>query len=135
MLFRSRPEFLNRLDDILIFDTLKPEQIGDIVDIQFARLQGLVDPRGLVLHLSAPARDWLAERGYDPVYGARPLKRVIQQRIENPIATRILSGAYEEGDTIVVTVTGEQFVFDRRPAPEPPIQGDVEVVEPELVEE
>ena len=74
----------------------------------------------------------LAAEGFDPQFGARPLKRVIQQRIENPIATRILSGTYEEGDTIVVTTNGgEQFLFDRRPAPEPP----VEVVEAELVED
>ena len=99
-----RPEFLNRLDDILIFDTLKPEQIGDIVDIQFARLQGLVDPRGLVLHLSAPARDWLAERGYDPVYGARPLKRVMQREIQDRLADEILSGQIADGSTVSIAL-------------------------------
>ena len=99
-----RPEFLNRLDDILIFDTLKPEQIGDIVDIQFARLQGLVDPRGLVLHLSAPARDWLAARGYDPVYGARPLKRVMQREIQDRLADDILSGQIADGSTVTIAL-------------------------------
>ena len=99
-----RPEFLNRLDDILIFDTLKPEQIGDIVDIQFARLQGLVDPRGLVLHLSAPARDWLAKRGYDPVYGARPLKRVMQREIQDRLADEILSGQIADGSTVSIAL-------------------------------
>ena len=73
----------------------------------------------------------LASEGFDPQFGARPLKRVIQQRIENPIATRILSGTYEPGDTILVSSNGEQFDFDRRPAPVP----EAEVVEPELVEE
>ena len=99
-----RPEFLNRLDDILIFDKLKAEQIGDIVDIQFARLQGLVDPRGLVLHLSAPARDWLAERGYDPVYGARPLKRVMQREIQDRLADEILSGQIADGSTVSIAL-------------------------------
>ena len=99
-----RPEFLNRLDDILIFNKLKAEQIGDIVDIQFARLQGLVDPRGLVLHLSAPARDWLAERGYDPVYGARPLKRVMQREIQDRLADEILSGQIADGSTISIAL-------------------------------
>jgi ATP-dependent Clp protease ATP-binding subunit ClpB len=99
-----RPEFLNRLDDILIFDTLKPEQIGDIVDIQFARLQGLVDPRGLVLHLSAPARAWLAARGYDPVYGARPLKRVMQREIQDRLADDILSGQIADGSTVTIAL-------------------------------
>ena len=99
-----RPEFLNRLDDMLVFETLKPDQIGDIVDIQFARLQALVDPRGLVLHLSAPARDWLAARGYDPVYGARPLKRVMQREIQDRLADEILSGQVADGSTLTIAL-------------------------------
>ncbi|MEE2896036.1 MAG: ATP-dependent chaperone ClpB [Planctomycetota bacterium] len=130
-----RPELINRIDDTVIFHQLGREELAGIVGIQLDLVRNRLADRGLHLEVADDAMKALAAEGFDPQFGARPLKRVIQQRIENPIATRILSGAYEEGDTIVVTVTGEQFVFDRRPAPEPPIQGDVEVVEPELVEE
>ena len=106
-----RPEFLNRLDDILIFDSLKPAQMGDIVDIQFARLQALVDPRGLVLHLSAPARDWLAAKGYDPVYGARPLKRVMQREIQDRLADELLSGAITDSSTVTIAIKDAQLVL------------------------
>ena len=87
-----RPEFLNRLDDIMLFERLHPEQMGAIVDIQMARLQGLLSARGMVLEVADSARDWLAEKGYDSVYGARPLKRVIQREVQDGLAEEILAG-------------------------------------------
>ena len=114
-----RPELINRIDDTVIFQQLGREQLAGIVGIQLALLRGRLAERELHIEITDDAMKALAAEGFDPQFGARPLKRVIQQRIENPIATRILSGHYEPGDTIVVTTTGEQFVFDRRPAPDP----------------
>ena len=125
-----RPELINRIDDTVIFHQLGREQLAGIVGIQLDLVRKRLADRGLHLEVDEKAMAALAAEGFDPKFGARPLKRVIQQRIENPIATRILSGAYEEGDTITVeTNGGEQFLFDRRPAPAP----EVEVVEGELV--
>ncbi len=126
-----RPELINRIDDTVIFHQLGREQLAGIVGIQLDLVRHRLADRDLHLEVSDDAKAALAAEGFDPQFGARPLKRVIQQRIENPIATRILSGVYEEGDTIEVTATGEQFIFDRRPAPEP----EVEIVEPEVVED
>ncbi len=87
-----RPEFLNRLDEILLFRRLSRGDMRGIVDIQLARLQKLLDDRKIVLDIDAKARDWLAETGYDPVYGARPLKRIIQRTLQNPLAEQVLAG-------------------------------------------
>ncbi len=111
-----RPELINRIDDTVIFHQLGREQLAGIVDIQLELVRRRLAERELGIEISDEALKALAAEGFDPQFGARPLKRVIQQRVENPIATRILSGAYEEGDTILVTVTGEQFIFDRRPS-------------------
>jgi ATP-dependent Clp protease ATP-binding subunit ClpB len=97
-----RPEFLNRVDEIILFHRLKRSEMGAIVDIQIGRLQKLLDERKLVLQLEPEARDWLAEKGYDPAYGARPLKRVIQKYLQDPMAEAILSGAIKDGETVVV---------------------------------
>ena len=126
-----RPELINRIDDTVIFHQLGREQLAGIVDIQLELVRQRLADRELGLEVTEDAMKALASEGFDPQFGARPLKRVIQQRIENPIATRILSGTYEPGDTILVKTNGDQFEFDRRPAPAP----EVEVVEPELVEE
>lgn len=126
-----RPELINRIDDTVIFHQLGRDQLAGIVGIQLDLVRRRLAERDLHLEVSDDAKAALAAEGFDPQFGARPLKRVIQQRIENPIATRILSGTYEEGDTITVTTTGEQFIFDRRPAPEP----EIEVVEAEVVED
>ncbi|MBB4305217.1 ATP-dependent Clp protease ATP-binding subunit ClpB [Rhodobium orientis] len=107
-----RPEFLNRLDEIILFHRLKREQMGAIVDIQLVRLQKLLDDRKIVLELDEAARAWLAEKGYDPVYGARPLKRVIQRFVQNPLAERILSGDVADGQTVKVTTEGEGLDFE-----------------------
>ncbi len=98
-----RPEFLNRLDEILLFHRLFPEQMGAIVEIQLRRLRQLLVDRKITLDLDKSAVDWLATAGYDPVYGARPLKRVIQRELQNPLATGILEGRIAEGDVVRVT--------------------------------
>ncbi len=97
-----RPEFLNRLDEILLFRRLSRADMRGIVDIQLARLQRLLDDRKIVLDIDDKARNWLAETGYDPVYGARPLKRVIQRTVQNPLAEAVLAGRVRDGETVPV---------------------------------
>src|ERR671920_560905 len=99
-----RPEFLNRVDEIMLFHRLKRSGMGAIVDIQIARLQRLLDERKITLQLDPEARGWLAEKGYDPAYGARPLKRVIQKYVQDPLAELILSGQVRDGETVPVTL-------------------------------
>jgi ATP-dependent Clp protease ATP-binding subunit ClpB len=101
-----RPEFLNRLDEILLFRRLSRSDMRGIVDIQLARLQKLLDDRKIVLDIDDKARDWLAETGYDPVYGARPLKRVIQRTLQNPLAELVLAGRVADGETVHIA-TGD----------------------------
>ena len=101
-----RPEFLNRLDEMLLFHRLSRAQMTGIVDIQLGHLRSLLADRKIVLDLDDRAAQWLANTGYDPVYGARPLKRAIQRHLQNPLAERILSGAIKDGDTVQVT-TGD----------------------------
>ena len=97
-----RPEFLNRVDDIVLFQRLKRADMGAIVDIQMARLRTLVADRKIVIDLEPSARDWLAERGYDPAYGARPLKRLIQKNVQDPLAGLILAGSVKDGDRVSI---------------------------------
>ncbi len=99
-----RPEFLNRLDEILLFRRLSREHMATIVDIQLARLEALVADRRLILEVDGAARGWLVEAGYDPVYGARPLKRVLQRALQNPLAGMILAGKIADGETVHVSV-------------------------------
>lgn len=106
-----RPEFLNRLDDILIFHRLTRENMTQIVDIQLARLQKRLDDRHICLEIDPAARKWLADAGYDPMYGARPLKRVIQRTIQDPLATKILAGELSDGQTTQITLQGEALAF------------------------
>jgi ATP-dependent Clp protease ATP-binding subunit ClpB len=105
-----RPEFLNRLDEILIFRRLSRVDMEGIVGIQLKRLDQLLAERKVTLDLDAKAHAWLAAAGYDPVYGARPLKRVIQRELQNPLAEQILKGAIKDGDTVGVTSTGEDHL-------------------------
>jgi len=98
-----RPEFLNRLDEIVLFRRLARSDMATIVDIQLGRLRALLADRKITLDLDATAKDWLANEGYDPVYGARPLKRVIQRSLQNPLAGLLLEGAVREGETIHVS--------------------------------
>ena len=106
-----RPEFLNRLDDQIIFHSLRKEELKQIVTLQVARLQQRLEARKLDLQLSPEASDWLANAGYDPVYGARPLKRAIQRELETPIAKAILAGQYSEGDVISLDVASNALAF------------------------
>jgi ATP-dependent Clp protease ATP-binding subunit ClpB len=101
---RFRPEFLNRLDEIILFHRLQRSDMGQIVDIQMGRLQKLVEDRNITIDLDDAARTWLANRGYDPAYGARPLKRVIQKQVQDPLAEQILAGGVKDGDTVKVSV-------------------------------
>ena len=101
---KFRPEFLNRLDDIILFHRLQRSEMTKIVDIQMARLQKLLVDRKIKIELDEQAKTWLANRGYDPAYGARPLKRVIQRHVQDPLAEQILAGGVKDGDTVVVSV-------------------------------
>ncbi len=122
-----RPEFLNRIDEIIVFHPLSREQLTRIVDVQLGHLRKRLAARNLKLSVSDAAKKQLAEEGYDPQYGARPLKRVIQQRIENTLAGRILAGEFADGNTVVVDADGGKggFTFGK----------GAERVEGELVEE
>lgn len=109
-----RPEFLNRIDEIIVFKPLSREQIGQIVEIQLNRLRRLLADRKISLELSPAAREKLVAEGYDPVFGARPLKRVIQQRIQNPLALYLLQGDFRDGDTILIDVAPDgSLAFER----------------------
>jgi ATP-dependent Clp protease ATP-binding subunit ClpB len=104
-----RPEFLNRVDDIIVFRPLSRENLAEIVDIQLRHLERLLAGRHLRLEVTPEAREFLADRGYDPVYGARPLKRVIQRELQNPIALEVLEGNFHEGDTVRVEREGDHL--------------------------
>jgi ATP-dependent Clp protease ATP-binding subunit ClpB len=106
-----KPEFINRIDETIVFHNLSPEQIDGIVDIQMRHLTKRLAERQIELSLGNGARSFLAEKGYDPVYGARPLKRAIQQYIENPLSMEILEGRIRDGDHIRATVEGDHIVF------------------------
>jgi ATP-dependent Clp protease ATP-binding subunit ClpB len=98
-----RPEFLNRVDEIILFHRLKKAEMGRIVDIQIARLQKLLDDRKIVITLDPSARDWLADKGWDPAYGARPLKRAIQKSVQDPLAEMILAGTIKDGEKVAIS--------------------------------
>ena len=112
-----KPEFVNRLDDIVEFHVLTREQIGEIVDLQVERLVRRVRERGIEIELTDTARTLLGNLGYDPTYGARPLKRVIQKRLVDPLALAILEGRFVPGDTIRVDAADGELVLDRAGAP------------------
>jgi ATP-dependent Clp protease ATP-binding subunit ClpB len=99
-----RPEFLNRVDEIILFHRLQRAEMSHIVDIQLRRLSKLLDDRKITISLDPAAREWLADKGYDPAYGARPLKRAIQKAVQDPLAELILSGAVKDGETVKVSV-------------------------------
>jgi ATP-dependent Clp protease ATP-binding subunit ClpB len=117
-----RPEFLNRLDEILLFRRLSRADMAGIVDIQLERVKKLLTDRKIVLELDTAARAWLAERGYDPVYGARPLKRVIQRELQNPLASMILEGKVADGQTVRVSVEAAGLALDVAGAEKPKAQ-------------
>jgi ATP-dependent Clp protease ATP-binding subunit ClpB len=107
-----RPEFLNRVDEIILFHRLKRSEMGRIVDIQMARLNKLLEDRKIAIKLDASAREWLADKGYDPSYGARPLKRVIQKSLQDPLAEMVLAGTVKDDDTVTVSTAKHALSFD-----------------------
>lgn len=110
-----RPEFLNRLDEVLLFHRLDQSQMGAIVDIQVARLAGRLEDRNIWLDVDGEAAEWLGRQGYDPMYGARPLKRVIQRYLENVLATKVLNGEISEGANVKVSVAGGSLSINGEP--------------------
>jgi ATP-dependent Clp protease ATP-binding subunit ClpB len=118
---RFRPEFLNRIDEIVVFEPLTREQLGEIVELQLARLRERLAERRLSLELTDAAKEVLAEVGWDPAYGARPLKRALQRLVGNPLALRLLEGDFAEGDTVLVDARDGELVFERAPAAEPAV--------------
>ncbi len=108
-----RPEFINRIDEIVFFHSLDQEHIKQIVDIQLRGLVKRLSERKITVELTDAAKDFLVREGYDPVYGARPLKRALQRRLLDPLALRVLDGAFREGDTVVVDVAGDELSFTR----------------------
>jgi ATP-dependent Clp protease ATP-binding subunit ClpB len=110
-----RPEFINRVDEIVIFEALRKEEITQIVDLQLERLRKLLADKRLTLEVEPSARQFLAERGYDPVYGARPLKRAIQKYLQDPLALKVLSGELTPGDTVVVQAGQNALRLNRKP--------------------
>ena len=111
-----RPEFINRLDDIVEFDSLTRAQIGQIVTLQAQRVIDRLAERGIVLELTAEARELLGDMGYDPIYGARPLKRVIQKRLIDKLALSLLQGDFAEGDVVRVDAADGELVLVKAPA-------------------
>ncbi|MCC6428056.1 MAG: AAA family ATPase [Phycisphaerales bacterium] len=109
-----RPELLNRIDEVVVFHTLKREDVGRIADIQLGRLRARLKERDMDIELTLEARQHLAAEGWDPAFGARPLKRTIQQRIENPLASRMLAGEFGSGDTVLVDYQGKSFMFAKK---------------------
>ena len=114
-----RPEFLNRIDEIVEFKALTREQLGEIVELQLERLRSRLAERGIELELTDEAKQVLADAGWDPTYGARPLKRALQRMVENPLALRLLEGEFADGDTVRVDAQDGELVFERAQAREP----------------
>ena len=112
-----RPEFLNRVDEIIIFHTLASEQVKQIVDLQMQEISARLAERGLTVELTEAAREWLAEEGYDPQFGARPLKRTLQRRVESPLSVQLLNGVFQSGDTVVIDVGEEGLTFAQKGVP------------------
>jgi len=108
-----RPEFINRLDEIIVFHELTEEQLRKVVDLMTKELADRLAERKLSITLTAEAKSWLARKGYDPVYGARPLRRVVERQVENPLSTMLLRGELQEGDTVKVALDGDSLTFTR----------------------
>jgi len=114
-----RPEFLNRIDEVVEFQALTREQLAEIVELQLERLRARLAERGIALELTEAAKETLAEAGWDPTYGARPLKRALQRMVENPLAMRLLEGDFTEGDRVRVDAQNGELVFEKAGAAEP----------------
>jgi ATP-dependent Clp protease ATP-binding subunit ClpB len=116
-----RPELLNRIDEIVEFKPLTKEQLGEIVELQLARLRARLADRGIELELSDEAKQVVADAGWDPTYGARPLKRALQRLVENPLALRLLEGEFSDGDRVRVDAKDGELVFERADVREPAV--------------
>jgi ATP-dependent Clp protease ATP-binding subunit ClpA len=114
-----RPEFLNRIDEVVVFEPLTREQLAEIVELQLERLRARLAERGISVELTPAAKEHLAEAGWDPAYGARPLKRALQRLVENELAKRLLEGEFAEGDTILVDARDGELVFEKAGAVAP----------------
>ena len=108
-----RPEFLNRIDEVIIFNPLTKELLTRIVDIQLERMKKYIKEKNIGLSLTERAKEYFAEIGFDPVYGARPLKRILQKMVLNELARKILDGTFQEGDTVEVDISGENITFSQ----------------------
>jgi ATP-dependent Clp protease ATP-binding subunit ClpB len=108
-----RPEFLNRIDEIVEFHALSREQLGSIVELQLVRLRQRLADRGVGLELTEEAKELLGDAGWDPTYGARPLKRALQRLVENPLALKLLEGELGEGDTVRVEAVEGELIFEK----------------------
>jgi ATP-dependent Clp protease ATP-binding subunit ClpC len=106
-----RPEFINRIDEILVFHQLTEEQLRNIVDLMVKDLQGRLADRKLNIELTEEAKSWLVKEGYDPVYGARPLRRAVERYVENPLSAKILQGEFSEGDAVIVDLGDDGLTF------------------------
>jgi ATP-dependent Clp protease ATP-binding subunit ClpC len=109
-----RPEFLNRVDEIIIFNTLSLADVERIVDLQMNEIRGRLRDQGLFIELTQTARSWLAQEGYDPQFGARPLRRALQRRVESPLSVALLKGDFKIGDTVIVDVNEQGVTFTRK---------------------
>jgi ATP-dependent Clp protease ATP-binding subunit ClpB len=112
-----RPEFINRLDEIIIFHALSREEMRSIIDIQLRGLMKRLEDRKIHIELTDRAKDQLIAEGYDPTYGARPLKRTIQRKVLDPLAMRVLQGDFKEGDTVKIDAAGGELRFDSAAEP------------------
>ena len=108
------PEFLNRLDEIVIFNPLDRKEIIQIVDIELGKLNKTLADKGMTLELTGEAREWLAKQGYDPAYGARPLRRAIQRHIEDTLSEEVLHGKFSDGGVVVAKLAGDELVFESK---------------------
>jgi ATP-dependent Clp protease ATP-binding subunit ClpB len=118
-----RPEFLNRIDEIVVFHPLSREHLSEIVELQLRRLEARLAERGIRIELTDAAKEFLAEAGWDPTYGARPLKRAIQRLVENPLAMRLLDNEFADGDTVLLDVRDGELVFEKAEIAEPAAVG------------
>jgi ATP-dependent Clp protease ATP-binding subunit ClpC len=126
-----RPEFLNRIDEIIIFHTLTREQVEEIVDLQMKEIATRLTEHGMTIELTDAARQWLANEGYDPQFGARPLRRTLQKRVESPLSVMLLRGEFKAGDTVRVEADQDGLSFQKAEASSMPVTlpRDMEVEE------
>ena len=110
------PEFINRLDEILVFHELTEEHLRQIVDLMVKDLQGRLAERKLELEITDAAKSWLAKVGFDPVFGARPLRRAVERYVENPLSTKVLRGEFKDGDKVVVDLLDDALTFNTKTA-------------------